>query len=361
MIYDLIVIGGGACGLSAAITAYQNNKTVLVLEKEKKVGSKILVSGNGKCNLSAIDVCPEKYNDPAFVRPVLSEDPLSFMHEIGIMTKQAGQRIYPYSESALTVVTKMRAALPDDCIKEFGVENISQKNGVFTVGEYKAKNVALCTGSSATKGSDGYFLAEKFGHKTSRLYPSIVPLRSDVTYIKGLSGLRSKAVVRLLQSGKIVAKEEGEILFRDGGISGIAAMCLSTRIARAPGKYDLSVDFVPGRHEDAKDFSEDGKLDGILHKAIAQAVERYAKDKRVPLISALTDFRIENAALGSLTQAQVVCGGLKTSDFDENLQSKRLPGLYAGGEVLDIDGECGGYNIHWAICCGLRIGRSIKN
>ena len=361
MIYDLIVIGAGACGLVCAITAKRRNKSVLIFEKEKKAGSKILVSGNGKCNLSATDVCPEKYNDPEFVRDVLSEEPLKFFSSVNVMTRTVGKRIYPYSESALTVVNNLRACLSesDFCYEE--VTAISFEKGLFTVGSRRARNVALCSGSAATKGKSSYDLVKKFGHVTTPLTPSIVQLRTDTSFIKGLSGIKSKARVSLLCDEKKVAVEEGEILFRDTGLSGIAVMCLSVFIARHPnGAYRLSVDFIPDSYEESKFFIRDGKADGIVHKAVAQAVERYAKVKGVALSDALTDFRLPVVGLGPFSQAQVTCGGLKTDDFDNTLQSRLRPGLYAGGEVLDVDGECGGYNLHWAFCCGLRIGKSIE-
>lgn len=361
MIYDLIVIGAGACGLSCAITASSRGKNVLVLEKEQKLGSKILVSGNGKCNLSATDVSPDKYNDPDFVAPVLAgEDPVRFFEKTGVMTRTAGKRIYPYSESALTVVTKMRACIPPETIRTEEVDTVTFSGGFYSVNNYRGKAVALCTGSAATKGTASYDLLKKFGHRVSSLRPSIVQLRTDTTFIKGLSGLRSKASVSLLSGGKKVATEEGEILFRDGGISGIAVMCLSVFVARHPDKeYELSVDFIPGAEKEAAKFCADGKADGILHKSVAQAVERYAAAKNLSLIEALADFRIKVVGLGTVSQAQVICGGILTRDFDENLQSKLSPGLYVGGEVLDVDGECGGYNLHWAVASGMRIGRSV--
>ncbi len=357
MVYDLIIIGGGASGLACAYAAVKRGKSVLVLEREKKVGTKLLMTGNGKCNLSATDVCPEKYNHPNFVKDILEqEDVHKFIADIGIMTRTVDRRIYPYSESALTVVNKLRSALPPDVIRTEEVERIDKKE-LFVVNGYSSRAVVICTGSAATKGKASYDLAERFGHKTTELMPSLVPLVTDTTYIKGLSGLRNKVRLKLIKGEKTVAQEEGEILFRDNGISGICSMCLSTYIARHPGKYVVSINFVPD--VDAIEYCKEDEADGILHQAVAQAVSKYASTKKVPLVSALTDFRLDNVACGGLKQAQVVCGGLITDDFDDRLQSKICPGLYAGGEVLDVDGECGGYNLHWAFASGLRIGNSV--
>ena len=276
------------------------------------------------------------------------------------MTRTTGNRIYPYSESALTVVSKMRACIPEEVLRTEEVKSILYSDGIYAVGDHRAKAVALCTGSVATKGKASYDLYKKFGHDVTALRPSIVQLKTDTEFIKGLNGLRSKVAISLLSEGKTVAVEEGEILFRDGGVSGIAVMCLSVFIARDPKKkYVLSVNFIPGEEQRAKDFCLDGKADGVLHKSIAQAVERYAQKKSIPIDRALTDFRLNVVGLGRLDQAQVVCGGLETKQFDEFLQSKLSPGLYAAGEVLDVDGECGGYNLHWAVASGMRIGKSV--
>ena len=358
--YDLIVIGGGASGLAAAITAYRKKKSVLLLEREQKLGAKILVTGNGKCNLSATDVCPEKYNHPDFVRDILEKENVGdFFRSLGIMTKKTDKRIYPYSESALTVVSKLRAALPETAICTREVKKITPKGNLFYVDEFACKKVALCTGSAATRGKASYDLVSSFGHTVTPLRPALVPLLCDTEYTKGLSGLRAKVRLDLLLEEKVVATEEGEILFKDGGVSGIAAMCLSSHIARYPNKYVLSVDFIGDNKEEAAPFLNGGKADGVLHKAIAQAVERYAEKKCLSLPAALSGFRLENVRCGPLSQAQVVCGGLKTEEFDGSLQSKLVPGLYVGGEALDIDGECGGYNLHWAFASGIRIGKSV--
>ncbi|MBO4538933.1 MAG: NAD(P)/FAD-dependent oxidoreductase, partial [Clostridia bacterium] len=268
MIYDLIVIGGGASGLAAAITAWRRNKSVLILEREQKVGTKILVAGNGKCNLSATDVCAEKYNRPDFVREIIEEEDVdSFFRSVGIMTKTMDKRIYPYSESALTVVSKLRAALPENAIYTHDVIDVKKKGNFFSVDGYEGKNVALCTGSAATKGKASYDLFVPFGHAVTPLRPALVPLLCDTEFIKGLSGLRAKVRLTLLRDNAPFAEEEGEILFRDGGVSGIAAMMLSSFVARYPGKYGLSVDFIPNVKEKAASFLSDGKADGILHKA----------------------------------------------------------------------------------------------
>ena len=242
------------------------------------------------------------------------------------------------------------------------VKEIAERDGLFICEGKRGRNVLLATGSAATKGTESAFLYEKFGHSATPFYPSLVPLRTDTAYIKGLSGLRAKCAVKLMKNGVFLAESRGEILFRDNGISGIAAMSLSTFIARERGKGDfsVSVDFVPDRTEsEVSAFSDGFGAESFLQKAIAQNVEKQARERRVSVSAAIKDFRIGNVSCGDMKQAQVACGGLCTDEFDENLQSKIKKGLYACGEVLDVDGECGGFNLHFAFASGIRVGESV--
>lgn len=360
-IYDLIVIGGGAGGLAAAVTAAKRGKKVIILEKEDKLGKKILVSGNGKCNLGNLTVSADKYN-AAMTENVIKRDITAFFASLGLATKTAEDRIYPYSESALAVLNTLRRNYSGEAETGVFVKEIEERDGLFFCGGKLGRNVLLATGSAATKGTESAYLYEKFGHSATPFYPSLVPLVTDTSYIKGLSGLRAKCAVKLLKNGVFLAERRGEILFRDKGISGIAAMSLSTFIARERGKGDfsVSVDFVPDRTEsEVSAFSDEFGAESFLQKAIAQNVEKQARDRRVPISAAIKDFRIGNVSCGDMKQAQVACGGLCTDEFDENLQSKIKKGLYACGEVLDVDGECGGFNLHFAFASGIRVGESV--
>lgn len=358
--YDLAVIGGGASGLCAAITAFRRGKSVVVFEKEKRTGQKILVSGNGKCNLSNTDMRVEKYNT-RFVGDIIKTDVVDFFGEIGLMTKNVGNRVYPYSESAADVLNVLRAALPADAERtDCGVREIVESDGFFSVNGENARNVALCTGSAATKGTESYCLYEKFGHRVTALRPSIVPLFTDVRFLAGLDGIRVKADVSLIKEGMKIYTESGEILFRTNGISGIAAMMLSTYIARNGGVYGVSIDFAPDKTErEIEVFLNRFSPEGILRKAVARQVALYAESSGLPLCRALKDFRVGGARCAGKNAAQVMCGGLDTSQFDRNLESRLKKGLYACGEALDVDGECGGYNLHFAFASGIKVGESI--
>lgn len=360
-IYDLIVIGGGAGGLAAAITASKRGKKVIILEKDEKLGKKILVTGNGKCNLGNTDVSADKYNVNV-PEGVLERDVAAFFASLGLATKSLGGRIYPYSESALSVLGALRKNYTGECETGAFVKEIEEKDGLFVCCGKTGRNVLLSTGSAATKGTESAFLYEKFGHKTLPFIPSLVPLKTDTAYIKGLSGLRAKCEVILFENGKPIVKRQGEILFRDGGVSGIVSMSLSAFIARKKGNGDfsLSVDFAPDKtEEEVKKFTEKYGAESFLQKAIAQNAEKQAKDRKISVAAAVKNFEIKNVRLGEMKQAQVACGGLEVGQFDENFQSRLKKGLYACGEVLDVDGECGGYNLHFAFASGIKVGESV--
>ena len=358
-IYDLIVIGGGAGGFAAAITASRRGKKVIVLEKEDKFCKKILMSGNGKCNLGNTVMSVERYNTE-FVKDVIKTDVRGFFATLGIATRETDGRVYPYSESALTVVNALRKNYTQEAYTEREVDEICEYGDMYICGGVKGRNVLLATGSAATKGTESAFLYAKFGHKIKKFTPSLVPLKTDTAFIKGLSGIRAKCSVTLISDGKERVSREGELLFRENGVSGIVSMSISTFIARKKGKYDLKIDFAPDKTErEVAFFTEKYGAESFLQKSVAQSVEKQAKARGISVSEAVKNFIMKDAECGDMKQAQVACGGLDVSDFDENMQSKLKKGLYACGEVLDVDGECGGYNLHFAFASGIRAGESI--
>ncbi|NCA91932.1 methyltransferase domain-containing protein, partial [bacterium] len=250
--YDLAIIGGGVSGLTAAAIAIKRGLSVVIFEYDARVGQKLLITGNGKANLSNTNMSAEYYND-SFVGKFLpsSQKVYDFFEYIGLKTKVIDGRIYPYSESAASVLNLLRKKMEKaEIVTNYEVSNISIDDGHFVINNnYQAKNCIFSTGSAATKGKNSHYLLEKFGHKCVELKASIVPLIADTTYIKGLSGIRVKAKLSLIDNNKVVKSAIGELLFKDNGISGIVSMELSSYIARNSGKYSISIDF-------AVDFSE---------------------------------------------------------------------------------------------------------
>lgn len=354
--YDLIIIGGGASGLALANVAKKRNKKILVFDAGKKVGRKILVAGNGKCNVSNESVKREDYNND-FVEKFLpyNDKVYEFFKSIGLTTRSDEGRIYPYSESANTVLNLLRKSVEDDIVTDCKIDDVEYSDGVFIVNGKNAKNVAVCTGGITAGGTGSYNLLEKFGHKKTALYPVLSALRSDVKYVKQLAGIRVKARVTLLIDGERSYSEYGELLFKDNGISGIVSMALSRYISpnkRNDVSVDLAVEYT------AKELKTMQK-DGLLQKAVLAAVEKQAADRKISVESCIKDFIVSNVISGDKQNAQVTRGGIDTKDFTEKGESKFIKGLYACGEVLDVDGRCGGYNMHWAFLTGIIAGENV--
>lgn len=361
--YDVVIIGGGASGLTTGIVAKNRDKTILILEASDRVGKKLLATGNGKCNLSNFSLKVENYNNK-FVRSFLEnkEKVYQFFESIGLKIKLVEDRYYPYSESSNTVLNLLRNNFTDgEIVNNCYVESIEKKDGVFVVnGNIFAKNVVLCTGSNATMGENSHFLAQKLGHHVTELKPSIAPLVTDITYIKRLANLRAKVKIDLLRDNKTVTSQSGEILFKDNGISGIAVFSLSSYIARNGGNYKISIDFAPDLTEaEIEDFLKKHSLEGLFQRLIAECIKLQADKLHLPLAYVVKRFTIENIKPSTVKNAQVTCGGLATDEFGIDLQSKLVSNLYACGEALDIDGDCGGYNLFWAFISGITVGEKI--
>jgi len=369
----VFVIGGGAGGLTAAIAAARAGADVTIWEKANRVGKKILKTGNGRCNLSNRNVGPWAYNHPEFVAPVLEEMPcetlLDFFSELGLWTVADSEgRIYPCSDTAASVLDVLRLGCAEAWAREVcstealalhpekGGWRLELQNGA----NHHADRVIVATGG-------GTNLLKGLEQPMVPFSPVLCPLRTDIGPIRGLTGLRVKCRARLLRGKKTVADERGEILFRDYGVSGILALDLSRFAEKG---QTLSLDLMPDMSEEAllgKLWSrmELGRapeefLTGIFHRRVAEALIRLAGGTDPEdLARVIKNLTLEVYGPGDTANAQVTRGGADVSAFDpRTLSSLRYPGLYAVGEALDIDGRCGGYNLHWAFASGLAAGRS---
>lgn len=357
--YDAVIIGGGASGLAAAVKALKNGKKILVLEAEKRAGKKILLTGNGRCNLSNLHLSADCYNTPSVAEYLkYSGKVYDFFEEIGLKTRTIDGRIYPYSESGKSVLNLLREAVGENNIlTEQTVKEISVEKEGFSVNGIEAKNVILCTGSSATMGKDCASLYKKFGHTVKPPSPVLVPLATSTEFIKGLSGIRAKVRLSVKTNEKTLFSECGEILFKDNGVSGILAMDASRFLEK---NCFLEIDFLPDiAEEEALRYVKRGKTEGLVQRMIHLAAEKQAASYGLPVEKVLKKFIIEKISPCNASRAQVMRGGLGLEEFDGNLQSKFKKGLYACGEVLDVDGRCGGYNLHWAFLSGIIAGESV--
>ena len=368
---SVAVVGGGAGGLCAAVAAARAGAQVTILEKANRVGKKLLKTGNGRCNLSNRNVSPEGYNHPDFTAPLLKETGcealLDFFASLGLWTvADAEGRVYPLSDTAASVLDVLRlecAALgvTERCSAE-AVAVLPRKSGGFLVrlreGEELAADKVIVSAGGGTA------LLRPLGHEYVPFSPVLCPLKTDADPIRGLSGLRVRCRASL--PAKNVAMR-GELLFRDFGISGILALDLS----RFAGSGDLlTLDLLPDMPLEeltarlaaqAALRKSDGELfTGIFHRRLGEAILRAAPERTpAALARTIKDYRLTVLGLGDVQNAQVTRGGASVGGFDPlTLESRLAPGLYCVGEALDIDGRCGGYNLHWAFASGLAAGRS---
>ncbi|MDD3252305.1 MAG: NAD(P)/FAD-dependent oxidoreductase [Lachnospiraceae bacterium] len=401
---QLIIIGGGASGLMAGITAAREGAEVTILEHMERVGKKILSTGNGRCNMTNLSLRAEHYRctQKQFPMKVLDRfsvwDTLAFFDEIGIVTKNKNGYIYPNSEQASAVLDTLRMeaerlgiAIRLSC----QVKSIRKKGRQeFFVdtdqGMVCGNRLILATGSKAAPvtGSDGsgYDLAKRLGHTVITPLPALVQLRCEGNYYKQLAGIRCEAVIKLLCDGRTLAADQGEVQLTDYGISGIPTFQVSrfASVALAEGKaVTAELDFLPSKSmEDTRLFLKkraaampermagdflvgvlNRKLAGVLLKLSGIALDQPVRDIAKPSLEKLTmklkQFQTRVIATNSFEQAQVCCGGVDTREIrPETMESRVVPGLYLVGELLDVDGVCGGYNLQWAWSTGAVAGRS---
>ena len=391
------IIGGGASGMIAALTASENKENqILLFEKEDRVGRKILSTGNGRCNLSNSNADPSHYygDNSAFCSYALDRfswsDTLGYFASLGLITKsEPDGRIYPNSNQAAGVLDILRFSLERENISLYTsctVKNAKKKNDHFILttdqGTFTAdKLIIACGGSAAPKlggCSLGYDLLRSFGHKILPLSPALVQLKTDTTYIKALKGIKSDASVRLLCGKKLLAETTGEVLFTEYGISGPAIFSISRHLRGYEDNARLELNLLPNHSFDEilnilslpRKTTCENLLTGLLSKRLGQAVVKYCNiplskeiaelngSEKRRIASALLCFPLSVKGTTGFAHAQVTAGGADTAQFDEKtMQSRIVSGLYACGEVLDIDGDCGGYNLQWAWSSGRLAGR----
>ena len=398
----VIILGAGASGMVAALTAAESkNRRVLLLERQQRVGRKLLATGNGRCNLTNTGASPARYHgaEADFVRPALAAFPpeatLEFFRELGLVTvTEPGGRVYPLSDSANSVVdvlrfaldaagVELRAACPARALRR-------EKSGGFSVvtdaETLRADRlIVACGGAAGAKlggVGDGYELLAMLGHKRTALYPSLAPILTEPEYPRALKGVRADCRLRLTGGGETLAETAGELQFTETGVSGPAAFELS-RAASVGGKgLTLTADFFRAYPPDAVPallrarrsrfpaLNASEALTGMLHNRLGRMLVKYAGlDANAPLSSlsdgdlrrlaqSCRDFRLAVRGVAGFDAAQVTAGGVRTSGFNpETLESWFVPGLFACGEVLDVDGDCGGFNLQWAWASGRLAGR----
>ena len=394
------IIGAGAAGMAAALAAAENpNVQVLLRERQARVGRKLAATGNGRCNLSNIHAGEGGYHgdDPAFSRFAIGrfdpEETLEWFRALGLYTvTEPSGKVYPYSDQANSVVDVLRFALdrPNiELVTDFEVTRFRRTESGFLLGS-KDRNVecdrliVACGGLAGTKLGGtmaGYKLLRSMGHKCTKLRPALVQVKTGWSGVSALKGVRANCHAAIYHNGKLHRQSEGEIQFTEFGLSGPVIYEISRDACQGSGEWECTLDFLPGMDRDGlkreltrrrgTGLTAEDLLTGILHNRLGRVIVQNAGLRARTPVSELTDYELNEVAelvktfTVSLTEplgmdaAQVTAGGIVTEEFDPTtMESKLVPGLYACGEVLDVDGDCGGYNLQWAWSSGRLAGHS---
>lgn len=406
---DVMIIGGGASGLVSAIYAAKSGSKVTILEKNKTLGKKILITGNGKCNYWNEDQSITHYhsNNIEIFRSILTEqnqqEILNFFERVGIVPKIRDGYYYPYSNQATSIQTALikEAELQGvEIIPETEVLTIEKENNIFQIntnnGTFTSKKIILATGSKASPktGSDGlgYKIASSFGHTILEPLPALVQLKANAPYLKEWHGIRSDVSVSLMENNQKIATQIGEIQLTDYGVSGICIFCLSGRASRGLSqkkKEQISINFFHPFHLNTQEEfinwmntrnnlvpnrSISDLLNGILNYKLINLILKLSHIKReitwkqlsfqekYLLGTNLTNFTLDIIGTNSFEQAQTCAGGIPLTEINPHtMESLKTKGLYIIGELLDVDGDCGGYNLTNAWITGYLAGKGVNN
>ena len=399
---EVIIVGGGASGLVAAISAAREGANVTIIEQKDQLGKKILSTGNGRCNLTNeyMDISCFRGDDTSIVQEVLNRfgysETVNFFEELGVVLKERQGYIYPISDQATTILEVLCMEierLPVEVLLSQTVNKIVHDKEKFSVHTTEkiicGDAVILATGGKAAPvlGSDGsgYTLAKVFGHHLSPVVPALVQLKGKGNFYKQISGARTQARVTLYVNDEYVAEDTGELQLTNYGISGIPVFQISRYAAKAlyeNKSVSVEVDFMPTMsdnefrnflqvrldkhgYKQAEDF-----LLGMFHKKLiglflkAAAINNNSIIQDVPLgkldklVTVCKHFKIEILGTNDFEQAQVCAGGVYTTEINpQTMESNYVNNLYLAGELLDVDGICGGYNLQWAWATGYIAGQ----
>jgi len=403
--YRIAIVGGGAAGITAAIAARHKGASVTLLESNQRIGKKILATGNGRCNLTNTTTSIANYHgsNPRFAISALSqfgvEQTLAFFARLGVAHKVEGEgKVFPFSLQASSVLDVLRYELEETGVKVLGgaeVVGITQSGSGFTIAlksgdEFKADRVIIATGGKAAPhfGStgSGYALALSLGHSIVEPFPALVQLKLASAYLKQIKGIKFEGTAEVVLDNKSLQTASGEILFTEYGISGPPILTLSRKAGeclkknkRPFMKLVLLDSLTFGELEAllAERFSNNpGKtlafsFVGFLNKQLAPVLLKEAGLELNKVASQVTAAELKKVAhillnwrfpiIGTTSwpAAQVTAGGVNVREIDgQTMESRIVPKLYFAGEVIDIDGDCGGYNLQWAWSSGYIAGEN---
>lgn len=405
---EVIIIGGGASGLVAAIVAARRGAKVCILERLNRVGKKILVTGNGRCNITNIDLGKECYHTSDDHHPIMGpikrfgyEETKTFFEELGIMFLIEGKKVYPCSEQATSVLDVLRMEaerLQVELLTDVKVVDLCYKKNVWQVRDeqgqiYESQKVIVATGGMANPslGCDGtgYHLLKRLGHEITPTFPILVHMLSSSPYCKMMMGTKVKAHVTIEVENRGMREEYGEVLFTEDGLSGPPIFQLSriaslAKLEKKSAKVVLDlfkewhdddlVGLLYQRIEKHPERSIEELFIGLIHKRlivpilkasnvmqIGRACENLEYEEIARIAATLKAFTFPIEGTRGFKYAQVTAGGVKIDEVDlTTMASLKAKDLYITGEVLDVDGDCGGYNLQWAWSTGFIAGESVS-
>ena len=385
--------------IAALTAAGDRGNRVTLVERQARVGRKLLSTGKGRCNLTNMQTGTKHYHGGVefadyALREFPPEDTLSFFEGLGLLTtREYGGRVYPLSNQANSVVDVLRFALERAGVSVLtgcAADSVRKSGGGFKVecaGEsLRADKLIVacggCAGSKLGGVMDGYKILSSLGHSRTALYPALTQVRTDAAYPRALKGVRADCRVTLLRGRRTLSQRAGELLFTDTGVSGTVIFELSRAVSSGGEGLELSMDFLPDmdenavlrhlctRRERAPELPANQILVGALHNRLGQMLCKYAgiggdltlaqlgEEQLRAVAGACGDFRMRVTGVSGFESAQVTAGGIRTDEFvPQTLESRLVNGLFACGEVLDVDGDCGGYNLQWAWSSGRLAGR----
>lgn len=397
------IVGGGAAGLMCACVAKKNNKDkrIVVIEKDNRVGKKILVSGNSRCNLTNLNTTAENYHSDSFdsFDTLLSKYPpkktIEYFESIGLMcTADEDGRVYPLSKQSSAVLSVLRNELKRKNVEEIcdtEVISISSNRDSF---EIKCNNkiivaqkVVIATGGKNNYAqkvvSDTFAVSKSLGHTSTPLFPSLSPVKVKNKYIKSLKGIRATGKVTAVINNKKVKSESGEIQFSSDALSGICVFNLSSLINKSKNSqiivqllpdysFEEIKDMIYRRIKLTKNENVQELFTGLFHKNIALAIlkesnvditlrcDKLSGAQINSISSTINSWKFECISDNDFSKAQVTSGGIKCTDINcKTFESKLKKNLYLCGEVLDVDGDCGGFNLQFAFSSGMCVGEQI--
>ena len=394
------IIGGGAAGMAAALAASEYEySSVVLMERQARLGRKLGATGNGRCNLSNLHASVGGYNgdDPGFSKFAIDQfgplETLEWFSRLGLYTvTEPSGKVYPYSDQANSVVDVLRFSLDRPNIRvltDFEVLKVKREGAGFCV---TAKNgtmefdrlIIACGGLAGSKLGGtmaGYKLLRAFGHKCTKLRPALVQVKTSWPGVSALKGVRANCNAAIYHKNRLHRESRGEIQFTEFGLSGPVIYEISRDACQGGGEWECTLDFLPELSREllletltrrrSSSLTAEDLFTGILHNRLGRVIVKEAgiranqpictlrDDQLLDCITLTKGFTVTLTEPLGMDAAQVTAGGIVTHEFDPTtMESKLVPGLYACGEVLDVDGDCGGYNLQWAWSSGRLAGLS---